>query len=106
MHFIASFSASAFLHILYTNTIKNQSWLKSLLIWVAGFSLCILYSAPVHPVLAFTLVLWQVVLWCLKVSQPKLELMHIPTCERYSDKGETSLYVLYVTEVCQWGTHW
>jgi len=79
--------------------------LKSVLIWDAGFSLCILYSAPVHPVLAFTLVLWQVVLWCLKVSLPQIELMHIPTCERYSDKGETSLYVLYVTEVCQWGTH-
>jgi hypothetical protein len=96
MHVTALFSAPAFLHVLCTNTMKNQNWLKSLRIWDAGFSLCIVYSTPVHSVLAFTLVLWQVVLCCLKVSLPKLELMHIPTCERYSDKGETSLYV------CMW----
>jgi len=100
MHVIALFSAPAFLHILYTDTMKNQNWLKSLLIRDTGFSLCILYSAQVHPVLAFTLVLRQVVLWCSKISLPELELIHIPTCERYSGKGETSLYVTYVTEFC------
>jgi hypothetical protein len=32
---------------------------------------------------------------CLKVSLQKLELMHSPSFERYSDKRETSLYILF-----------
>jgi len=43
MHVIASFLASAFLHILYNNTMKNQNSLKSLLyeLQVSHYAFCI-----------------------------------------------------------------